>query len=406
VISKIISAIFLLFALSVRAQYKNDNVLYKTVDWKNLCSALQNNQGYLLLDVRSPGEYNDTSAHEQMNIGHLKGAQNINVRELGTRLSEINNYKNKPVFVYCSHSQRSRRASKMLADSGFTNVFNINGGMTAVYYSNAKDNDCLKSLLVTKNNYSVISAADVCKKVTQNPGNIFLLDVRSDSAFRHISTDAQENAYGIIKQSVNIPFADLEKKLSSVPHNKEIIVIDLHGGEAAKTALFLKENVFVTLSILIERIVRLLSEDNDAVCINKWYVSPVSYAMLNPVAFGNLAQNNKDGLLLDVRNADEFANKSKDSWRNIGHLKNAVNIPAKELSQRINELNSFKNKPVLLYDFSGSANLYEAANKLQQQGFTKVNVLVNGLFNIRWVAANRSQPSLKDLLTGVPADNL
>jgi rhodanese-related sulfurtransferase len=128
---QLLPAIFLLLAMTAKAQYKNDNVLYKTVDWTNLCNTLQNNKGYLLLDVRSAGEYADTSSYVQLNIGHLKGALNINVRELGKRLAEIDSYKNKPVFVYCSHSQRSRRAGKLLSDSGFTNVFNINAGMTA-----------------------------------------------------------------------------------------------------------------------------------------------------------------------------------------------------------------------------------------------------------------------------------
>ena len=57
-----------------------------------------------------------------MNIGRLKNAKNIDVRQFGSRLSELQDFKNRPVFVYCSHSQRSRRASKMLADSGFTRV--------------------------------------------------------------------------------------------------------------------------------------------------------------------------------------------------------------------------------------------------------------------------------------------
>src|SRR6185436_18121795 len=106
---KLFTAIFLLIAVSAIAQYKNDNVLYKTVDPDDLCAALQKNSGYLLLDVRTAGENCDTSSMG-LNIGHLNGAKNIEVGELGTRLSEIKDYKDQPVFVYCSHSQRSRRA--------------------------------------------------------------------------------------------------------------------------------------------------------------------------------------------------------------------------------------------------------------------------------------------------------
>src|SRR5689334_13711449 len=118
--------LILVISIAAKGQFKNDNVLYKTVDPADLCSTLEKNKGYILLDVRSSPEYADTSTSASLNLGHLKGARNIDIGQLGKRLSEIKEYKDQPVFVYCSHSQRSRRASKMLADSGYTNVFNIN----------------------------------------------------------------------------------------------------------------------------------------------------------------------------------------------------------------------------------------------------------------------------------------
>ena len=402
---KILLAVFLLWVTCAQGQYKNDNVLYKTVDWTNLCNELQNNKGYLLLDVRSAPEFNDTSTY--INIGHIKGAENINVRELGNRLSEIDAYKNKPVFVYCSHSQRSRRASKMLADSGFTKIFNINAGITALYYANAKDQECLQQLIVTKNKYNVISSAELCKKLSDKANNIFILDVRNDSAFRHISRDAKENALGIIKTSVNIPIADLEKNINSIPNDKEIIITDLDGGEAAKAAVWLKGKGFEKVSFLLEGIERLLSEDNsDADLLNKFYTAPVIYKLMTPVVFGKKIAGDKNILVLDVRTTDEFTNKHTEVWRNIGRIKNAMNIPVNELPLRISEINKYKNSPIFLYDFGGDNEVFNAANILTQQGFTKVNVLMGGLFNIRWTAANRNQPFLKDLVEDVPSDNL
>ena len=43
-------------------QYKNDNVLYRLVYFQDLCKTMEENPGYLLLDVRSKGEYEDTSS--------------------------------------------------------------------------------------------------------------------------------------------------------------------------------------------------------------------------------------------------------------------------------------------------------------------------------------------------------
>jgi rhodanese-related sulfurtransferase len=399
-------ASFCLLTIAAGAQYKNDNILFKTVDPQDLCAALQKNNRYLMLDVRSKGEYDDTSA-TRMNIGHLNGALNINVQELGIRLDEIKAYKDRPVFVYCSHSQRSRRASKLLADSGFTNVYNINGGMTTFYYTDAKEKDCLQSMIVSNNEYAITSPSDLCKKLSGKSKDVFVLDVRSDSAFRHITPDAKVNAYGYVRGAVNIPLADIEKKLSSIPRNKEIIVTDLSGKDAPKAAKLLTEKGYEKVSVLIEGIDRWLIEDESSICGNKLYISPVEYTLMSSAEFGRFAQNNKDYLLLDVRTKEDFNNQNKNSARNIGHLKNATNIPAIEINNRVAEISNFKKKPVIIYSFSGDAEAYSVANTLQRDGFKNVNVLVGGLSDIRWTAANiGGQSYLKNFVTDIPEDNL
>ncbi|MEO6539732.1 MAG: rhodanese-like domain-containing protein, partial [Ferruginibacter sp.] len=172
---------FAMLTGSIFAQYKNDNVLYKTVYMQDLCNELNNNPGALFLDVRTAGEYADTSARGS-NIGRFKNAVNIEVSELGARIAELNAYKDKPIFIYCSHSQRSRRAGKMLVDSGFTKVFNVNGGMTGLRQMPVKDNACVYAQLESNSTYNIISAADLCTKISAGNKNIFLLDVRNDSA--------------------------------------------------------------------------------------------------------------------------------------------------------------------------------------------------------------------------------
>ncbi|HEY0434137.1 MAG TPA: rhodanese-like domain-containing protein, partial [Chitinophagaceae bacterium] len=117
-----IRAFFLLLCLGVtaaRGQFKADNVKYKTIYPQDLCKTLADNPGFVLLDVRSQGEFADTlSSSEDLNIGHLEGARHIDIRELPARWKELLEVKDKPLFIYCSHSQRSRRASRLLADSG------------------------------------------------------------------------------------------------------------------------------------------------------------------------------------------------------------------------------------------------------------------------------------------------
>lgn len=403
----------LLFLLSyslltpIFSQYKNDNIAFKTIDWSEVCNTLKNNKGYLLLDVRSKGEFSDTSSFAQLNIGHLKDAINISVQELGKRMNEINAYKNRPVVIYCSHSQRSRRAGKMLADSGFTNLFNINGGMTALYYSNKKDDSCLQQLLVTHNNYEILPAAGVVKKMDKQGNNVFLLDVRSDSAFRQISSDPKSNAMGTLKGGVSIPFETLEANLSRIPRDKEVIVIDIYGREAARAASMLRSKGYEHVSMLLEGIERWLAEENTTPSNKgKYYQPAVKYQLVNTLTFASWIKAHPDGLILDVRSTEAFANTHKDSFRNIGHVKNAKNIPATEIEAHLAELNDDKNKPVMIYAFSGEADTHKVAHALLENGFTNVQVLITGLFDIRWTAHNiKGMLYLQDLVTDVPEIN-
>src|SRR6476620_624791 len=213
----------LLLFMNSNAQYKNDNLLFKTTYPGDLCKELNKYPGALLLDVRSAGEYNDTSSSTGLNIGHLKNALNIDVRQLPRQWHSLDAYKDKPVFVYCSHSQRSRRASKMLADSGFRNVININGGMTAI---RALDNDqlpCSKTLLETKNKYAIISASELCRQLKGHTKDRILLDVRPDSAWQHITTNPKINAMGSFKNTRHIALDQLPSQINILPKNKEII---------------------------------------------------------------------------------------------------------------------------------------------------------------------------------------
>src|SRR5438552_7762589 len=80
---KIIFVVLLLTATTVNAQFKADNVKYTTVFPEELCKTLMANQGYMVLDVRSDGEFYDTlSMSEGLNLGHIKDAKHIDIRQL------------------------------------------------------------------------------------------------------------------------------------------------------------------------------------------------------------------------------------------------------------------------------------------------------------------------------------
>ena len=74
--------------------------------------------GALLLDVRTPGEFAG---------GHIEGALNIPVQELGTRVSEVGPT-SRPVVVYCRSGGRSCAAAGILSQAGYE-VVDV-GGMS------------------------------------------------------------------------------------------------------------------------------------------------------------------------------------------------------------------------------------------------------------------------------------
>jgi phage shock protein E len=75
---------------------------------------------HYLLDVRTPEEFAE---------GHIEGAVNINVEEIHLRYDEIPT--DLPIVVYCRTGRRSGIASEMMAGEGFSNLYDIGGGIVA-----------------------------------------------------------------------------------------------------------------------------------------------------------------------------------------------------------------------------------------------------------------------------------
>ena len=83
-------------------------------------SAKTAESGVVTLDVRTPGEFAE---------GHIEGARLIDFQS-GNFENEIATLdKNATYAVYCRSGNRSGQAVKVMQDAGFTNVFNMNGGV-------------------------------------------------------------------------------------------------------------------------------------------------------------------------------------------------------------------------------------------------------------------------------------
>jgi rhodanese-related sulfurtransferase len=72
-------------------------------------------RGARLVDVRTPAEFAS---------GHLPGAVNIPVQELGRRMGELDP-KPTPIVLYCRSGNRSASAAKALKAAGFSAVHDL-----------------------------------------------------------------------------------------------------------------------------------------------------------------------------------------------------------------------------------------------------------------------------------------
>ena len=77
-------------------------------------------QGAIIIDVRSNQEYRE---------GHIKGALNIPEFEINNIILKEIPKKNQLIVLYCQYGGRSRNAMQIMKKMGYTNLYNLYGGL-------------------------------------------------------------------------------------------------------------------------------------------------------------------------------------------------------------------------------------------------------------------------------------
>lgn len=106
--------LFTLIVVSACAQ--NDKKLNVTAFQTGITS----NKGAIVLDVRTPGEFQG---------GHLATAVNINYNsdQFAVEINKLD--KTKTYYVYCTAGVRSARAATLMRSQGFPNVLELKEGL-------------------------------------------------------------------------------------------------------------------------------------------------------------------------------------------------------------------------------------------------------------------------------------
>ena len=115
---KRILPIFLAALLLAGCAAPAEETTYRQINMDEAITMMEEESGYILLDVRTPEEFAEK---------HIPGAINVANETIGTdEIPELPN-KDQLILVYCRSGNRSKQASEKLAALGYTNIVEFGG---------------------------------------------------------------------------------------------------------------------------------------------------------------------------------------------------------------------------------------------------------------------------------------
>lgn len=195
--------------------------------------------------------------------------------------------------------------------------------------------------------YGDIDSTKALKLVEENEKTL-VIDVRGADAY----------AEGHLANAINIPFDEFEDKVADLEGYKDqtIILICNTGNKSGKAAKMLVEKGFTNVYN---------AEDG----MDEFDYKTVKYNNITGSEFEKLVEENKDAVILDVRDAKDY---------DKGHVENSINIPIDEVESRINELKDYQDKEILIYCSVGRRSA-QAAEILENSGYKDVSNSVDGV---------------------------
>lgn len=92
---------------------------YKQIN-ANEAVQILNKDNVILIDVREPSEIKN---------GVIKGAKKVPLGQLATQIASFEKNKDQPFLIYCRSGSRSGSACNTLTKHGFSDVYNLAGGI-------------------------------------------------------------------------------------------------------------------------------------------------------------------------------------------------------------------------------------------------------------------------------------
>lgn len=388
----IITIALLFFSFSGYAQnFKLDNVKYQTISWTDFFKRLEKNPKLVYYDIRTDGERGDNSKSPQYNQGKIKGAIETDFGDFKKYYPEYLKHKNDTIYLYCSHSKRSRVLAKQLADSAFAHVVNINGGLS--YFNTLSESELIpyKSKYYTNNlKYKLVSPKEFTKALNNEKYQI--IDIRPDSLYLGRANKERGNSFGNIKSVLHITYDKLKDNLKLLDKNKSIYLFDNEGDQSPIAANYLIEQGYNTSVLLFG-----LSNIIGSTASHERKLLETKYQIILPEELLKITKQNNNTVIIDIRSEAEYNGIDKAAWKNVGILKNAINIPFTMLSKE--KISSYAGKTIIIYDLMMFEDeLFAYAKRLKEYRVKDIYLLSGGISKVKEGIYDHQNVELKSLL--------
>ena len=386
-----LSIFFLLILLASKLKSQNfvyDNVHYSTISWDEFFRRLDRDPKLIFFDIRTPGERADTSQFSSYNQGKIIGARETDYAQFDTYYPQYLQHQKDTIYLYCSHSRRSRRLAKRLSDSLFTHVVSINGGMSYLNTMNTLYREIKSKHFTTSLSYQQLTPYEFKKALKSKDCQI--IDVRPDSLYYGTATIEWQNTLGNIKNATHIPFDRIHDHYHLLDKSKRIILFDNFNEHAAGVADSLIKKGYNAAVLLfgLDNVTTYLSSKERKFLKTKYKLITPSELLIN--------SKEKNNIIIDIRTVTEFNSNDSIDWKNVGRIKNAINIPLSELTRE--KIEGYKTKRIILYDIMMHDELYDYAKKMMEFGFKNFELLVGGISQVKWEIHNAAKEELKVLI--------
>lgn len=114
----LLAIVFAVFAFSCKDKNKSKEITVIPIE--EVQQAIDNTESLQLVDVRTL---------EEFRAGHLPNAKNICVTDDDFQEKVAGLDKDRPIYVYCRSGKRSAKAAKILREMGFTEIYDMDGGI-------------------------------------------------------------------------------------------------------------------------------------------------------------------------------------------------------------------------------------------------------------------------------------